>query len=467
MSVTETNPPKWQQGSLIEVEISDLSDRADGVGRWQGRAVFVPDTVTGDRALVRLVRVKSKYAYGKLQQLLTLSPHRIRPHCIVADKCGGCQWQHIDFPYQHQAKQQIIIDALERIGKISHPPVAEMLSRGSGLHYRNKVAYPLQRSATGQVQAGYYRKGSHKLVNLNQCPVQDSRLDPFLAQIKQDIEAQGWEIYHETRETGKLRHLALRIGRHTGEVLLTLISTDWNLEGVEAQANTWLNQFPELVGVCLNRNPQRNNIIFGKETRCIAGKDELEEQFAGLTFYLRPDTFFQVNTETAEVLCDFILDKLALTGSETVVDAYCGVGTFTLPLARQARHVIGIESQTSAIAQARRSAQRNQIDNVTFHVGNVETILPQLETAPDLIFLDPPRKGCDRAVLDTIAQLQPPKLVYLSCRPATLARDLQQLSACGYEATLIQPADFFPQTAHVECAAFLQASEPSSDDSPS
>ena len=456
MSVTETNPPKWKQGSLIEVEISDLSDRADGVGRWQGRAVFVPDTVTGDRALVRLVRVKSKYAYGKLQQLLTPSPHRIRPHCIVADKCGGCQWQHIDFAYQHQAKQQIIIDALERIGKISNPPVAAMLSRGTGLHYRNKVTYPLQRSAAGQVQAGYYRKGSHKLVNLNQCPVQDSRLDPFLAQIKQDIEAQGWSIYNESRETGKLRHLALRIGRHTGQVLLTLISTDWNLEGIETQANTWLNQFPELVGVCLNRNPQRNNIIFGKETRCIAGKGELEEQFAGLTFYLGPDTFFQVNTETAEGLCDFILDQLALTGTETIVDAYCGVGTFTLPLARHAKEVIGIESQESAIAQGKRNAQCNQIDNVTFHVGKVETILPQLDKTPDLVFLDPPRKGCDRAVLDTIAQFQPPKLVYLSCRPATLARDLNQLSAHGYEVTLVQPADFFPQTAHVECAAFLQ-----------
>jgi 23S rRNA (uracil1939-C5)-methyltransferase len=306
------------------------------------------------------------------------------------------------------------------------------------------------------VQAGYYRKGSHKLVNLNQCPVQDSRLDPFLAQIKQEIEAQGWSIYNESRETGKLRHLALRIGRHTGQVLLTLISTDWNLEGIETQANTWLNQFPELVGVCLNRNPQRNNIIFGKETRCIAGQGELEEQFAGLTFYLSPDTFFQVNTETAEGLCDFILDQLALTGTETIVDAYCGVGTFTLPLARHAKQVIGIESQESAIAQGKRNAQCNQLDNVTFHVGKVETILPQLDKTPDLVFLDPPRKGCDRAVLDTIAQFQPPKLVYLSCRPATLARDLNQLSAHGYEVTLVQPADFFPQTAHVECAAFLQ-----------
>jgi len=456
MSVTQTNPPKWEQGSLIEVEISDLSDRADGVGRWQGRVVFVPDTVTGDRALVRLVRVKPKYAYGQLQQLLTPSPHRIRPHCIVADKCGGCQWQHIDLTYQQQAKQQIIIDALERIGQLSNPPVAEMLSRGTGLHYRNKVTYPLQRSATGQVQAGYYRKGSHKLVNLNQCPVQDSRLDPFLVQIKQDIEAQGWGIYNETRETGKLRHLALRIGRHTGQVLLTLISTDWHLEGIEAQANTWLNQFPELVGVCLNRNPQRNNIIFGKETRCIAGQGELEEQFAGLTFYLRPDTFFQVNTETAEALCDLILDKLALTGHETIIDAYCGVGTFTLPLARHAKQVIGIESQESAIAQARRNAQRNQINNVTFHVGTVETILPQLTIFPDVMVLDPPRKGCDRAVLDTIAQVKPSNLVYLSCRPATLARDLQQLTATGYDIGWVQPADFFPQTAHVECATFLQ-----------
>jgi 23S rRNA (uracil1939-C5)-methyltransferase len=461
MSVTKTNPQKWQQGSLIEVEISDLSDRADGVGRWEGRVVFVPDTVTGDRALVRLVRVKPKYAYGQLYQLLSPSPNRIRPHCMVADKCGGCQWQHIDLAYQQQAKQQVITDALERIGGFTNPPVAPILSSPSGLNYRNKVTYPLQRSASGQVQAGYYRKGSHKLVNLNQCPVQDSRLDPFLAQIKQDIEDQGWGIYNETRETGKLRHLALRIGRKTGQILLTLVTTDWNLEGISEQAQTWLNQFPELVGVCLNRNAQRNNIIFGRETRCLAGKEELEEEFAGLTFFLRPDTFFQVNTETAERLCEFILDRLALTGTETIVDAYCGVGTFTLPLARHAKKVIGIESQESAIALGRRNAQRNQIENVTFHFGKVETILPQIDTPPDLVFLDPPRKGCDRAVLDTLTQFRPPRLVYLSCRPATLARDLQQLSAAGYEVTLVQPADFFPQTAHVECAVFMKLGNPS------
>ncbi|AFZ42507.1 23S rRNA m(5)U-1939 methyltransferase [Halothece sp. PCC 7418] len=460
MSVTQNTPQKWQQGSLIEVEITDLSDRADGVGRWEGRVVFVPDTVTGDRALVRLVRVKPQYAYGQVQELLTPSEHRIRPQCIVADKCGGCQWQHIDLAYQQKAKEQVILDALQRIGGFADPPLAPILSSPSGLNYRNKVTYPLQRSAEGNVQAGYYRKGSHKLVNLNQCPVQDSRLDPFLAQIKQDIEAQGWGIYNESRGTGKLRHLALRIGRKTGQVLLTLISTDDNLEGLEAQAQTWLNTFPQLVGVCLNENPQRNNIIFGKETRCIAGKAEIEEEFAGLTFFLSPNTFFQVNTETAEALCELILDQLALTGTETVVDAYCGIGTFTLPFARHAKTVIGIESQESAIAQAERNAQHNQIENVTFQVGKVESLLPQLEMTPDLVFLDPPRKGCDRAVLETLTQTKPQQIVYLSCRPATLARDLKQLASAGYKITLVQPADFFPQTAHVECAVFLEQGNP-------
>jgi len=456
MSLTTTHSQTWQQGSLIEVEIDDLSDRADGVGRWHGRVVFVPDTVTGDRVLVRLVRVKRKYAYGKLQQLLTPSPYRIRPNCIVADKCGGCQWQHVDLSYQLQAKQQIVIDAMERLAHFTNPPVAPVISSSNSLGYRNKVTYPLKRSQTGHVQAGYYRKGSHQLVNLNQCPVQDSRLNPFLAQIKQDIETQGWSIYNENTEKGKLRHLALRIGRHTGEVLLTLTTTNCQLSGIQEQANTWLHNFPELVGVCLNHNPQRNNVIFGKETNCIAGKGELEEQFAGLTFYLHPETFFQVNTETAEILCHLILDQLALTGTETIVDAYCGIGTFTLPLARGAQQVIGIESHNRAIAQAQRNAQRNQIDNVTFYAGKVETILAQLNLTPDLVFLDPPRKGCDPTVLDTLAQFQPHRIVYLSCRPATLARDLHKLSIIGYQINKIQPADFFPQTAHVECAAFLE-----------
>lgn len=447
--------PQWQQGATLEVEISDLAGDG-GVARWQGRVVFIPDTVTGDRALVRLVHVKPRYARAKLVELLSRSPHRIRPRCIVADKCGGCQWQHVADEYQRQSKQKQLVAALERIGGFDNPPIEPLVLADSPLHYRNKATYPLDRSATGRVRAGYYRSSSHQLVNLNQCPVQDPRLDPLLAQIKQDIEQRGWEIYDEKSHRGQLRHLSLRIGRRTGEIVLTLVTTAKPPQ-IEAQAQTWLQRYPNLVGVALNFNSQRTNAIFGSHTELVAGQLELVEEFAGVRLHLRPDTFFQVNTEVAEALFYKISDRLQLTGEEVFVDAYCGVGTFTLPFACQVKSAIGIERQADAVELARANARLNQINNVTFLSGSVETLLSQLQIAPDLVLLDPPRKGCDRQAIDTLMQIRPRHLVYVSCNSATLARDLQKLCRGNDNYQLIwgQAADFFPQTAHVEAAVVL------------
>ncbi len=454
--MTET----WLQGELIEVTITDLSDTGDGVGRWDERVVFVPDTVTGDRALVRLVHVKPKYAHAKLLELLQSSPYRIRPSCIVADKCGGCQWQHIDYQYQLEAKRQQVIQALSHIGGFPQPPVDPVLAGPSPLGYRNKASYPVGISGAGQVQAGYYQKGSHQLINLNQCPVQDARFNPLLLEVKQDIQKQGWQIYKEQRHTGHVRHLSLRIGRRTGEMLLTMVVKDWNLPGIQDQAQEWLKRYPHLVGVSLNRNPDRTNAIFGPQTRCIAGRTYLREHFAGLEFQVRPDTFFQVYTETAEALLKVIQSELNLQGDEVLLDTYCGIGTLTLPLAKQVRLATGLEVQPEAVEQAILNAQLNSIENVTFKTGKVEKLLPQMSMTPDVVLLDPPRKGCDRAVIDTLLQVLPPRIVYVSCKVATLARDLRLLCENGvYKIIRIQPADFFPETAHVETAAFLVRSD--------
>lgn len=447
----------WQQGEVIELEITDLSDTGDGVGRFEQRVVFVPDTVVGDRTLVRLTHVKPKYAHATLKQILQPSPQRIRPSCIVADKCGGCQWQHINYDYQLTSKHNQVIQALERIGGFINPSVAPVLSTTSSLGYRNKATYPVRISATGQVQAGYYQKGSHQLINLNQCPVQDARLNPLLAEVKQDIKKRDWSIYDEKRHQGQIRHLSLRIGRRTGEMLLTLVVKDRNLPDIETQAQEWLQRYPQLVGVCLNRNSDRTNAIFGKDTTCIAGIPYLREKFAGLEFQIRPDTFFQVHTETAEALLQVIQSELNLQGQEVLVDAYCGIGTLTLPLAKQARQVIGLEVQSAAVEQAIFNAQQNEINNVTFQVGAVEKTLPNLGIIPDIVLLDPPRKGCEANVIKSLLNLKPSRIIYVSCKVATLARDLKLLCEHGqYHLTRVQPADFFPQTAHVETAAFLQ-----------
>ncbi|MBF2075388.1 MAG: 23S rRNA (uracil(1939)-C(5))-methyltransferase RlmD [Synechococcales cyanobacterium C42_A2020_086] len=454
-----TSEPRWQQGQQLELRISDLNHDGGGVGRWQERVVFVPDTVPGDWVRVRLVRVKPQYAYGKLEQVLEPSPHRVRPSCIVADKCGGCQWQPVDYAYQLQIKRQLVIQDLQRIGGFQNPPVEPVLAVSDSLGYRNKATYPVRVDSLGsKVQAGYFQKGSHQIINLNQCPIQDQRLNPFLAQIKQDIQQQGWSIYNETQHLGEIRHLGLRIGRRTGEVLLTLVARQGHLPQLNEQAQTWMQRYPALVGVCLNLNPNRTNAIFGPETRCLAGRPYLREQFAGLEFHIQPTTFFQVNTEQAEALLTRIQQTLQLQGNEIVIDAYCGIGTLTLPLAQQVRQAIGIEVQPDAIEQARANAALNAIGNVEFYLGTTEALLPTLSWQPDLVLLDPPRKGCDPAVIATLLQQLPNRIVYVSCNPATLARDLKLLST-AYELTCVQPADFFPQTAHVEAAAFLKRRE--------
>ena len=447
---------KLQQGQVVELEITDLNTDGDGVGRHEGTVVFVPNTVTGDRLTAKIVQSKAKFAQGKIEKLLNSSAHRIRPGCIVADKCGGCQWQHIEIDYQREAKQRQVMQAFQRIGGFADLEILPILHADNSLNYRNKSTYPLGRSSTGQVQAGYYRQGSHKLINLNQCPVQDERLHPLLREVKQDIQEQGWSIYNETNHQGKLRHLSLRIGQNTGEMLLTLISTDRNLAGIEEQAQLWLDKYPGLVGVCLNLNRDRTNAILGKTTQTILGKPYLREIFAGVELHIAADTFFQVNTSAAELLLQTIIQQLKLTGSENIIDAYCGIGTFSLPLAQRVQQVVGIELNHNSVRQAQSNAALNQINNAIFWTGKVKDCLQQIEFQPDILLLDPPRKGCDPQVLETILKLKPERIVYVSCKPATLARDVQMLCASGaYQLSQIQPADFFPQTTHVECCALL------------
>lgn len=456
------NVPQWRQGEVIDLSIDDLSNSGDGVGRWQDRVVFVANAVPGDKLQVRLTRVKPTYGYGKQLQILESSPDRVRPACIVADKCGGCHWQAVAYPRQLQAKEHQIESALRRIGGLETVPMLQpILGAPQPLAYRNKVTYPLARSTGGTVKAGYYRRGTHQIVNLNQCPIQHEHLNPLLVSAKTAIRERGWSLYNEKKHQGRLRHLGLRIGQNTGQTLLTLVTTG-HLPDVKEQAEQWLSEYPDLVGVCLNINPGRTNRVFGDETHCLAGQPYLEEIFLGLRLRIQPTTFFQVNTAQAEALVQLVLDQLDLQGNETVVDAYCGIGTLSLPLAQRSQRCIGIELQTEAVAQARQNAALNGVHNTEFFAGTVEHLLLEVssqQSAPlDVVVLDPPRKGCDRNVLEALATISPGRIVYMSCNPATLARDLKILCSRGYALKRVQPADFFPQTAHVECVAFLEKS---------
>ncbi len=438
----------WTQGSLLELTITDLAAGGDGVARWDNRVIFVPNTVPGDQVQVRLLHVKRREAFGQVTEILTASPQRVRPACIVADKCGGCQWQSVAYHRQTLAKQA-------HVEKLLAQAVAPIWRADPTLHYRNKVTYPLAYTKSGEIAVGYYRQGSHQVVNINQCPVQDPYFDQLLPVLKAQLKKQNWPIYDQVTGTGLLRHLGLRIGRRTGEVLVTLVATKKPL-GIEVWAAELRKAFPQIVGVSWNQQAAVGNAIFGTTSYVVSGRDYLRELFCGLEFYVGATTFFQIYTEQAEKLVNFVVASAQLTGNETVVDAYCGIGTLSLPLAQRAKYVIGIESWEDSVTQARANAQRNGLDNCTFVTAKVEDWLPIQTEIPNVLCLDPPRKGCDPAVLDAILRHPPHRLIYVSCNPATLARDLQILKNGGYQVIHVQPIDFFPQTYHVECVAVLE-----------
>ncbi len=455
---------KWTQGERVQLKISTLTSQGDGLGHIDNRVVFVPNTVPGDEIETRLVRVKRTQAHGVLEHLLQPSSRRVRPACIVADKCGGCQWQPVDYGLQLEIKQQSVLDALERVGQLAVPQPIPILAAPSQLRYRNKVTYPVQQRQDGTIKIGYYQRGSHHLINLNQCPVQDERLDPVLQGIKQDLETAGWSAYDETHHQGLIRHLSLRIGRRTGELLLTLVATEAQLPQLTSWAKYWHDRYgtddAPVVGVCLNINPAKTNAIFGPDTQTIVGRPYLQETFAGLKLQIDSTSFFQVYTEQAESFFEWILQQLNLTGSEIVIDAYCGLGTLALMMAPRVQWVFGIESLLAAVEQADANAYLNQIRNIEFRCGVVEAVLPTLPSS-DLVILDPPRKGCDSGVLQALLYRLPAAIVYISCHPATLARDLKQLLKSGhYTLTQWRTADFFPQTSHVETVAFLHRLTP-------
>jgi 23S rRNA (uracil1939-C5)-methyltransferase len=311
------------------------------------------------------------------------------------------------------------------------------------------------------VRAGYYQQGSHKIVNLNQCPVQPEAFDEILQQVKRDIEDCDWPIYDEKQHTGEIRHIGLRIGYHTGEMLLTLVTRGGKLPDLEAQAQHWLKGFPGLVGVTLNINPHKTNAIFGAETYTVAGSGVLNERFAGLDLELGSDTFFQVNTEAAEIMIETLVEGLKLQSDESLLDAYCGIGTFTLPLAKAVKQAIGIEVHERSVDRAEANAMANGIENAFFYSGRVEDRLFQVASdrlfgEVDAVILDPPRQGCDPIVIDALRRLKPKRIGYASCKPATLARDLKLLCEGGlYSLDRVQPIDLFPHTSHVESIAFL------------
>lgn len=446
-----------ERGQVVSVAVDGLGHSGEGVGRCQGLTVFVPGAVPGDLVEATISDVKKNYARAALRQVVKASPHRVAPPCPVVGECGGCPLQQIAYPAQLELKRQQVVDALCRLGKLEDVPVHPTLGMETPWHYRNKAQFPVG-SGGGRVIAGFFAPGTHRIVDIEQCEIQHPLGIQIMQVVKDLAQRCHVPIYDERTHKGVLRHVLVRVGRHTGEAMAVLVTNGPAFPKGKRIAAELLERVPALVSVVQNINPERTNVVLGRENRVLAGRDHIIDKIGDLSFAISPVSFFQVNPVQTEVLYGKALEYADLTGGETVLDIYCGIGTISLFLARQAREVIGIEVVPPAVENARENAERNGIRNVRFICGDAAQEMPALAregVRADVIVVDPPRKGCDRSVLEAMAAVGPKRIVYVSCNPASLARDLAILAELGYRTVEAQPVDMFPHTAHVETVVLM------------
>lgn len=473
--------PAWmaglpvQIGQQYEAEIIGISHDGEGVGRVNGFTLFVAGALPGERALVRVEHLKKQYGYAGLVELLAVSPDRVSPDCGIYDECGGCQLQHLSYEAQLRVKRQQVVDNLVRIGKLAvagEPTLgaspSSSFSEGIIVHptlgmtdpwrYRNKAQVPFGEERGGLI-GGFYAQGSHRIIDMEECLIQHEANDEVVVRVKEIGSRLGIRAYSEETGTGLLRHVVVKVGFRTGEVMVVLVTNGTEIPRVDEWIAGIREALPAVKSICHNINVRQTNVIFGDETRVLWGSEVIYDYIGEVKFAISARSFFQVNPVQTEVLYGKALEYAALTGGETVVDAYCGIGTISLFLAQRAGQVYGVEIVEEAISDARKNAELNGMTNVHFEAGPAEVVLPEWTrqgVRPDVIVVDPPRKGCDPALLATILELRPRRVVYVSCSASTLARDLRVLVDGGYGVAEVTPVDMFPHTVHVECVAWLE-----------
>ena len=454
-----------QKNDLVELRITDFTQEGLGVGHAGGMAVFVKDTVIGDLVSALIIKVKKTYAYGRVMRILEDSPDRVTPPCPVARPCGGCQIQMMDYQAQLGYKQEKVKNCLIRIGGFPETMFAAkagimepILGMDDPFRYRNKAQYPVGRDKDGNPVAGFYAGRTHSIIDCRDCllgvPENAKILDIVLAHMKKN----RIEPYDELTGKGLVRHVMIRKGFASGQIMVVLVLAGKDLPGRQDLVAE-LGQIPGIASIAVNINRQNTNVIFGEETRVLYGKGWIEDSIRDVCFRIGARSFYQVNPVQTEKLYGTALDFASLTGKETVWDLYCGIGTISLFLARHAAQVHGVEIVPEAIEDARENARINGITNAVFYAGKAEEILPEKyqeeQIRADVIVVDPPRKGCERSVLDTMLAMAPERIVYVSCDPATLARDLKYLCEGGYTLQKVQAVDQFCHTVHVETVVLM------------
>ncbi len=447
-----------QLGRTYTFPITGLGHSGEGVGRAENFTVFVRYALPGETVMVVIEEVRANFARGRLLRVEQPDSKRVTPPCPVYEACGGCQLQHLSYAGQLSAKFQSVQDAIQRIGKLTDVKINPVLGMAEPWRYRNKAQFPVGYSGS-EIVAGCFAAGSHAIVPTESCLIQHALNDRLLVEVRRIAAAVGVHPYDEKTGQGVLRHVMGRVGIATGEVMAVLVTATQDFPGNAELVRRLKAAMPELTSIQQNINSARTNVILGKETHVLWGAPVIHDKIGHFSFQISAESFFQVNAIQTQVLYEEAVAKAKLTGSETVFDLYSGTGTISLFLAERAAEVYGIEYSTAAVADAERNAAANRIGNVSFIAGDVAEKIVELKNAgvrPDVIVLDPPRAGCDEIVLRTAAEMAPVRMVYVSCNPATLARDLALLEPMGYRASEIQPVDMFPQTYHVECIALIE-----------
>jgi len=448
---------KLAKNEKIPLNITAVTMEGSGVGHYEGMAVFVPNTTAGDEITAHIVKVKSNYAFARLDELLAASPDRIEPDCPVFLQCGGCAFRHITYEAELKIKQNHVKDTLKRIGHIDIEP-EPIIGASSPEHYRNKAQYPVEKNGDA-LKIGFYAAHSHRVVDCRSCLLQPVEFDGILEVFDKWILRYGIPLYNAENRTGLLRHIYIRRAEQTGEIMVCAVINGRDFMFERELISALIEKEPNIKSIVINKNKADTNVILGEKCKSIWGQDYITDELCGLKFQISPLSFYQVNPEGAKLLYEKAAEYAALTGKETVLDLYCGAGSIGLTMAAKAKEIVGVEIVPRAVEDAKINAQINHIKNARFICGDASEaaqILEQEGTKPDVVVLDPPRKGCAAELLQTIAKMEPGKIVYVSCDPATLARDCAVLGDLGYKVQKVAPVDMFPRTGHSEVVVSLR-----------
>ncbi|MGN0614079.1 MAG: 23S rRNA (uracil(1939)-C(5))-methyltransferase RlmD [Porcipelethomonas sp.] len=445
-----------KKNEIVRLEITDITSEGNGVGKAEGMAVFVPETATGDIIEAKIVKVLKSYAYGIVHEILTPSPDRIAPDCPYFPKCGGCSFRHISYESEMRLKEKFVYDAFTRIGKIN-TEFMPILGCGHPDRYRNKAQYPVGLSG-GKNICGFYAKRSHRIICGTDCRLLPEIFSEIAEFIIGYTNENGISGYDEVSGKGLLRHIFIRQGYHSGEIMVCLIVTRSAPLKFSGLCHMLTERFSQIKSIVMNINPENTNVILGKKTVVLSGKESITDTMCRNEADISPEAFYQVNTPQAEKLYRQAEEFAKLSGRELLLDLYCGAGTIGLSMAHKAKKLIGVEIVSQAVENARKNAQRNGIDNAEFICADAGTAARKLAAEgikPDVIILDPPRKGCDHQTLGAAVEMNPERIVMISCNPATAARDCAFLVENGYMTKRVRAVDLFPRTGHVECVVLM------------